>query len=217
MNRIRFQRARRMFLAALLFYCCGGTVIGTVASGGSGDPADQEAPAGMDEATIKKMMDLATPGEHHKRLDRYAGSWNTTVKMWMGDGEPTIATGSVIYSWLLGGRYLQSRHTGQFAGMPFEGVGIDGYDNAQRRYFSIWLDNMGTGVMTLTGQPSADGEGIDYWGTTFDATTMKEVKVREEVRWVDDKKYTFTMFMEMPGPDGKMQEARVMEITAVRQ
>jgi len=37
-------------------------------------------------------------------------------------------------------------------GMPFEGMGLDGYDNASKEYISIWIDNMGTGIMYMKGK-----------------------------------------------------------------
>ncbi len=37
-------------------------------------------------------------------------------------------------------------------GMPFEGMGIDGYDNLAKQYVSTWVDNMGTGIMNIDRQ-----------------------------------------------------------------
>jgi hypothetical protein len=137
--------------------------------------------------------------------------------MWMGPGEPIVSSGSSTYKWVLGGRYLQSQHTGDFGGVPFEGMGIDGYDNAQKEYFSLWFDNTGTGFMSIKGHPSFDGKGLTYSGTSFDPAQVRDVKVREEIRWLDDNTCTFTMFMDMPGPDGNPQDMKVMEMTKERQ
>ncbi len=199
-----------------------GSILGLLLAAGMGTALGQKDSPGTagqpsQDEMMKQMMDLATPGEVHKDLGRLVGTWRTTNKMWMGPGEPTVTNGSSTYKWVLGGRYLQSQHTGDFGGMPFEGMGIDGYDNAQKEYFSLWFDNMGTGFMSLKGRPSADGKGLTFSGTSFDPMQMREVKVREEIRWLDANKYTFTMFMDMPGPDGKPQETKVMEITSERQ
>ncbi len=166
---------------------------------------------------MEKMMAYATPGEPHKELNRLVGTWKTSNKMWMGPGEPAVSSGTSTYEWILGGRYLKSKHAGVFADMPFEGMGIDGYDNGKKEYFSVWCDNMGTGVMFLTGRPSSDGKGMTYSGTSFDPVQMKDVRVREEVRWASDSKYTFTMFMDVPGPTGEPQEMRVFELEAEKQ
>jgi hypothetical protein len=186
---------------------------------GSPSPARADQPAGgtsgqMSQEEMQKYMALAAPGEKHKEMDKLVGNWKATIKMWMGPGEPTVTTGTATYEWILGGRYLKSKQTADFNGMPFEGLGIDGYDNAKKQYFNVWFDNMGTGVMMLTGQPSADGKGVDYSGSTFDPMQNKTIRVREEIRWISDTKYTFTMYMESPGPDGRPHEMKSMEMVA---
>ena len=98
--------------------------------------------------------------------------------------------------------------------MPFEGMSIDGYDNGKKEYFSLWLDNFGTGVMRLTGQPTAEGHGINLAGTMFDPMRMQETKVREEVRYEGEKKFVMTMYMDNPDGSGEM---KVMEYTAEKQ
>lgn len=182
----------------------------------------QEAakPAGgqpSEEEMMKQMMALAAPGDEHKALERFVGSWNATIKMWMGPGEPTISKGVATYEWILGGRYLKSKHTSEVAGMPFEGMGIDGYDRAQKFYYSLWFDTMGTGYMSLKGVASSDHKRISYTGMMFDPTQGREVKVREEVEWVDANRFIFSMYTEMPGQDGKSIEVKAMEMTATRQ
>jgi hypothetical protein len=189
----------------------------------SGSPAAaQEAskPAAgqpSEEEMMKQMMALAGPGEEHKALDRLVGTWNATIRMWMGPGEPTVSKGIATYEWILGGRYLKSKHTSEIAGMPFEGMGIDGYDRAQKFYYSLWFDTMGTGYMSLKGSATPDRTHISYTGMMFDPAANREVKVREEVEWVDANKFVFSMYSEMPGPDGKPAEMKVMEMTATRQ
>ncbi len=168
----------------------------------------------MGQAEMQKMMELATPGPEHQALGKLVGDWKTSIKMWMGPGDPTVTEGKSTYAWILGGRYLESHHTGQMGGMPFEGMEIDGYDRAQKQYFSTWIDNMGTGMMNMTGQPATNGKGIDLAGSMFDPTQMKNVPVREEVRWSDDTDYVMSMYVQMSGPDGQNKEMKVMELTA---
>lgn len=171
----------------------------------------------MSQKEMDRVMALATPGPNHKKLARLVGTWKTTIRMWTGPGEPAVSNGKATYEWILGGRYLKSTHTGEFGGMPFEGLGIDGYDNAKKEYFSTWFDNMGTGVIMLTGHPTADGNGITYTGTTFDASQMKDVRVREMVRMESDTRYVFEMYMQLPEAGKKAQLKEVMEIVGEKQ
>jgi hypothetical protein len=189
---------------------CGDTKETPAGASGQGN-SDQMSPEDM-----KMMMELATPGEHHKSMDRLVGTWKASIKMWMGPGEPTVSDGTVKYEWVLGGRYLRSTHSGNFNDMPFEGMEIDGYDNAKQQYFSVWFDNMGTGMMTTTGQASDDGKTITYTGAMYDPMQKKDIATREEIRWVNDKSYVRTMYVEAPGENGTMQDKKVMEITATK-
>ena len=42
-------------------------------------------------------------------------------------------------------------HKGEFMGKPHEGHGFLGYDNTKKRYVTVWIENMGTGIMSAEG------------------------------------------------------------------
>jgi hypothetical protein len=112
---------------------------------------------------------------------------------------------------ILGGRYLVEKYTGDFMGMPFEGIGTMGYDNVRKMYVSSWVDNMSTGIMTATG--SCDGKGMwTMTGEMADPTTGTMMAMKSTLKFVDDN--TFVLESSSPGPDGK--DVKWMEITAKR-
>ena len=203
-NRSRHAGARAMLAVLSLASLLGAVVVASAGAQQGGEPMSQDA--------MNMMMALATPGEHHKKLDRWVGDWDATIKMWTGPGKPTVSKGTVHYEWILGGRYVLGRWTGEVGGMPFQGMEIDGYDNAKGQYVSTWLDNMSTWPMTLTGRLLPDGSGMTYVGSSYDPMQKKDVGVREEIRWPDDRHYTFEMFMTGTTPDGKPTEMKSMEI-----
>ena len=171
------------------------------------------APPGQqaDAAAMQAMMAAMTPGEHHEHLKKLVGNHNYTMKMWMDPtAPPTESTGKRSAELLLGGRFLQEKFTGTFMGMPFEGIGLMGYDNVKKEYVGTWIDNMGTGMMTSHGQ--CDKTGWTMTGEGTDPTTGKTWTSRSVVKIVDDN--TFTMEMFAPGPDGK--EFKMFEMTCKR-
>lgn len=178
------------------------------------DKPAADAPPQMTEEQMKQMMAMIQPGPMHAELAKSAGAWKTSAKMWEGGGDPVTGDGTARFEVVLGGRYVLGRHTGNYRGMPFEGLSIDGYDNTKKQYISFWFDNFGTGVMQLTGQPAAGGKGVDLAGTMFDPATGVEMKVREELRYEGDTRFSMTMFMQ---PPGGAPEMKVMEYTGVRQ
>ena len=58
-----------------------------------------------------------------------AGTWDTTMKLWMEPGaEPMVSTGTSTNTMILGGRQLKMEYSGTFMDMPFMGIGFTGFD-----------------------------------------------------------------------------------------
>jgi len=174
--------------------------------------AEDKPAGGMDPAAMQAMMAAMTPGEHHAHIAKLAGNFDYTIKTWMDPAAPPMeATGKRTASMTLGGRFLEEKYSGDFMGMPFEGIGMMGYDNVGKQYVGSWIDNMGTGMMTMKG--TCDGKGT--WtmeGESLDPTTGKPWKSRSVTHMIDDNNVKMEMFT--PGPDGK--EMKMMEITMKR-
>lgn len=167
--------------------------------------------ANVDAAT-EAYMKAATPGAPHERLARLAGHWTTQVKAWFAPGQPAAeSTGTMDVAPILGGRYVESVHKGQMMGQPFEGREIDGYDNVAGQYVSSWIDNMGTGVLMLTGQADASGKVVTMTGDFVDPATHKKMTYKGVSTLVDDDTMRYESYMVAGG-----KEAKVMEITAKR-
>jgi hypothetical protein len=179
--------------------------LAVAAFAGDEKKAAQQQP---DAAAMQAMMAAMQPGEHHEHLKKLVGNYDYTIKMWMDpSAPPQESTGKRTAELLLGGRYLEEKFTGNFMGMPFEGVGLMGYDNVNKQYVGTWIDNMSTGIMSMHG--TCDKGTWNMTGESTDPMTGKKMTTRSVVKIVDDN--TFTMEMFGPGPDGK--EMRMMEMT----
>ncbi len=161
------------------------------------------------EAEMKAWQAFMTPGDIHKMLSKSEGAWTADVTMWMMPGaQPIKSKATATQQMVLGGRYLQGIHKGDFMGMPFEGISMTAYDNAKKKFINSWVDNMGTGVMTLEGEWDAKKNAIIFKGTCTDPMTGKDVKVREVFTIVDDKTQTMEMWMEYEGKEFKSMEMK---------
>ncbi len=177
-----------------------------------GQEADQSQ--GLGDEQMAAWMKASSPGEHHKHLDAMRGSWQTTVSMWQSpdQAEPTVTTGTSVFEWVLGGRYLRQDFKGTFMDMPFEGLGYTGYDNAAGHYVAIWMDNFGTGMATETGKCDGEGQEYKFTGSYVDPITGSEQKTRSLHRSDGpDRRVVVTYGL---GPDGK--EFKMMEIVYTR-
>ena len=207
--------------AILLFSCNNDAEKTTEAKTDTTKTAEQtaakETPAAMpDSATMMKNWEAyMTPGDVHKMMASWDGTWDTESTSWMAPGAPPMTSkGTSVNKMALGGRYQISNHKGMMMGMPFEGMSMTGYDNAKKMFVSTWIDNMGTGIMKMEGPWDAATKSMTLTGKCVDpmAGGGKEMELKEIFKMVDDK----TQVMEMygPGPDGK--ELKMMEIKFTR-
>jgi hypothetical protein len=109
---------------------------------------------------------------------------------------------------ILDGRYLVSKYKGNMMGMPFEGMAVEGYDNAVKMFMSTWIDNMGTGIMYMTGKWDESAKQINYTGKAVDPMSGGWIDIRQVVKFNSDG----TTTMEMYGPDSGGKEFKTMEI-----
>jgi hypothetical protein len=143
---------------------------------------------------MKQMMELAKLNENHKLLATTAGTWSYTVKMWMDPaGKPTESTGTATRKAIMDGRYVSGEYRGKFKmpgadgkmkDMDFIGMSMDGYDNAKKKFVSGWVDNMGTGIMTMDGTYDAATKTFTYTGEYEMMPGMKE-KFRQVIKMTD--------------------------------
>lgn len=174
-----------------------------------------EAAKPMDSAAMMKAWEAyATPGEPHKMLAMDNGNWDCESTMWMGpdDQKPMKTKMASTSKMIMGGRYQESKYSGNMMGQPFEGVATVGYDNASKKYTSTWIDNMGTGVMMMTGDFDAATKTMNMSGECTDPMTGQKKKMRETFAMVDDN----TRKMEMFDTDPSGKEYKSMEIVMTR-
>jgi hypothetical protein len=189
-----------------------GLAVGAVAF--AADQEKKKAAAPPDEkAAMEAMQKAATPGEAHKKLEAVVGTFDTKVKTWMDPSKPPEeSTGTSENTWVLGNRYVQMKYQGTMMGQPFSGMGYQGYDNVTKKYVGTWMDTMGTGIMTTTGQADKSGKTMTMTGSAADPVSGKMMKLTEKMTVTDNDHHSFEMWA--PGPDGK--PVKMMEIEYTR-
>lgn len=134
-----------------------------------------------------------------------------------GAGAPANEdAGTSSFKWILGGRFIQQDvsgtssmpdPTGKMQKLPFHGMGLMGFDNFRNMYTSMWVDDMGTMMMTQTGSAQPGGKTINMYGE-MDEPGMKVVgrMVRSVIEWVDNDHFTYTMYDLHASPDYKVMQ-----------
>ena len=161
------------------------------------------------QAEMEAYMKAATPGAPHQMLASTAGSYDVKIKSWHEPGGPAMEeTGTATRKMILGGRVLVEEMTSTMMGAPYTGQGMRGYDNATGKHWSVWMDNMSTGVMASEGDCDAKN-ACNFTGSWNDPIKKAPVKARMTTRWPSPTTELFEMYG--PGKDGK--EMKMMEIT----
>lgn len=208
--------------ATLMFAACNNagdsaktTTEDTAAMAPATEPAKDESFVPVDSATMMKAwMAAATPGDMHKSMAKSDGKWMGETTMWgTADAKPTTSTSEMTNKMIMGGRYQLGEFKGDMMGMPFEGMSIMGYDNTKKKFVSSWVDNAGTGIMTMEGNWDDASKSMTMTGTMMDPATHKNCDMKEVFTMVDDDHQT----LEMWGPDPKTgKQYKNMEIRFTR-
>jgi hypothetical protein len=181
-----------------------------VLAGGSRaqDSTLPESPA----ALLKALAEAGQPGPEHKKLEPFVGDWTLTVRLWTDPSQPPAeAKGTVERKWVMGGRFVQESVKVQCDGKSFEGLGLVGYDRAQKKFTVVK-------ACGLCGTISTGLAACSDSGTRFECTkeeccplTGQKIKGRDQVLIESNDRIVMNVYKTING-----QEAKVMEIVTVR-
>jgi hypothetical protein len=158
---------------------------------------------------MKKFMDYMTPSDIHKEMAKWDGDWNEDIQMWNSPGAPPqTMQASCVNKMIMGGRYQESKTTGTFMGMPFEGTSTTGWDNARKMLFTSWIDNMGTGMMYLEGKWNEATKSAEFKGKMTNPMTGKAMDVRQIVKVIDDDTQMMEQYSTINGKEFKSLEIK---------
>jgi hypothetical protein len=173
------------------------------------------SPVNIPDSAARQKVWIANsqPGEMHKMMNLWNGTWTGEVTMWeTPDAAPMKSSATVVNKMVLGGRYQQSSFKGNYKGKPFEGLSTLAYDNSRKLFLSTWIDNLGTGLMAADGPWDAASKSITFRGTMSDPSTGKLVDTKEIFKPIDNNYQVMEMYT--VAPDGK--EFKTMEIKCTR-
>ncbi|MGC9940680.1 MAG: DUF1579 domain-containing protein [Verrucomicrobiota bacterium] len=176
-------------------------------------PGDQEKsgsahPNVEKEEIVKKLQAAGTPGPGHKALDAFAGEWKNEVKCLEPGGPVNVSHATSKARWILGGRFLEEEFHGEMMGKPFTGKCLLGFDNTKQKFKSVWVDDLGTAMLTSEGTGENGNNTIVLEGKAdCPASGQKDISMKQVLRVISPNKHILEMFH-----DGEKR----MEITYTR-
>ncbi len=207
----RWNSCRRVVMMVAVIHLC------LASAGYTADSHDQAESHGqsMDaasQAMMERWQTYASPSDNQQVLNPLVGTWGQVVKWWMTpDSQPETSQGTSETQWVMGGRFLLHKAKGMSMGQPFEGMGLTGFDNGRQIYQTIWLDNMGTGIMIGEGTYDPGKKTLTDQGNFTDPMVGQRT-YRGIVTFLDDDHYSYEMY----GADENGKEFRMMEIMYTR-
>lgn len=151
------------------------------------------------------MKMFSQPGEQHKTLESMLGHWEGGVKMWMDPAAPPMESkGSVDREWAMDGMFVIERvdATNMMGGdKRFKGMGIVGYNLIEKKYESVWIENMSSAISTATGTYDAAKKIFTFEGDMLDPASGKRVKQKSTLDVSNPNRHVMAGYG--AGPDGK--------------
>jgi len=169
-------------------------------------------------AGMKKWMDSMQPGKHHETLNQFVGTWNTVTRMWMAGpgGPPSESKGVSEVKWVLGKRWLLEEHKGEMLmpdpsgamkNIPYEGIGMWGYDNIRNMYIGTWANTAGTNLQVMSAAADPSGKVFRFYGEMDEP--MLDIygrMVKYENKIISGDKHVLTIYDLAAGDDYKVVE-----------
>jgi len=200
---------------------CGGALF--VGQARSQEKPDKQDGMGDMVAAMKRWMATIKPNENHKWLEQFVGKWNTTTSMMgMAPGQRVETHGTAEFRMVNGGRILIQEAkgemmmpdpTGQMKKIPYEGMGMFGYDVYRHMYTGTWSDTTTTAILQMNGALDQAKKTLTFYGPMDEpmlGVTARTVKYVFKIE--SDKKFIFSIYDLHAGEDYKP-----LEITYERQ
>jgi len=164
---------------------------------------------------LKALAEAGKPGPEHKKLQPFVGNWTFTMKVWTDPSQtPAELKGTIERKWIMDGRFVQESVRGECAktGKTFEGMGLVGYDGAQKKFTCVK-------ACGLCGTISSGLVSCDSTGSRFECVkeeccplTGQKVKGRDEVLIESNDRIVINLYKTIND-----REVKVIEIVSLRQ
>lgn len=150
---------------------------------------------------------MPSPGPEHAKLKALEGTWNFVMK----PSEGPEAKGVSVFKLECAGFWLTCDFSCKMGDIPFQGKGIDGYDQIKKKYVSVWVDSMTSSPMIFEGDYDASGKVLTM-SCKAPGPEGKPALWRSVSKIISPDEHTFEMFLTPEG--GK--EASMMIVTYKR-
>jgi hypothetical protein len=179
-------------------------VLAAVAPAGAQAPPPGQAPAPAAQAPavedeIVRYMAVSRPGAEHRWLDSLVGSWTVDLH-WLGAGQAeTRTSGTSENRWILGGRFLLCESTAGEGPSRVDATTIYGFDNREKRFFSLAMHNLATSYLETSGSFDSVAQSFLLSGKERNEVTGSVIVYRELLKIEGPDRYVLGVYLDVPG------------------
>lgn len=157
--------------------------------------------------------ELMMPCEEHKLFNQLVGKWEQEYKFYVAPGtEPTTSKGKAESELILGGRFLQTKASGEAMGTVIESLGLMGFDRRFNKYTAYGFDTMGTYVVNPKGDYNSSSKILTLTGKNYEMM-LNDYSDYRMVYYLDKvDEYKFELYFTFPGKE----EVKYLEILSKR-
>jgi len=167
------------------------------------------------EELLKALAEAGKPGAEHRKLQPFVGDWTFTMKVWTDPSQPPAElTGRIERKWIMDGRFVQEALRGACAksGKTFEGVGLLGYDAAQKKFTHVKACGLCGTVSSGLLSSNASGTRFECAKEECCPLSGQKVKGREEVLVEGNDRIVVNVYKTIND-----REVKVVEVVSIRQ
>jgi hypothetical protein len=161
---------------------------------------------------MKALAENGRPGAEHKKLEPLVGDWAFTLRLWTDPNQPPAEVqGTVERKWIMGGRFVQETVKGQCGSKTFEGLGLLGYDNAQKKFTATRACGICGKVCSSVGTTKGTDRKFEFATEEYCPVCREMVKGRDELVIESKDRIILNVYKTIKG-----REVKVIEIVSIR-
>lgn len=208
-----FTAKRFMVLGVAAVLCLAGSAMGQDHAKPAAKPQEklpekpgEHGPGGESNAEMDAWIASAKPGEMHKWLSQFVGTWETQTTEFSPEGAGQPEKGKMEYKLTMGGRFLNMDFEGRMHGQFYHGGGAIGFNNVEQRFESTWMDTMSSTIMYMTGTADKEGKVLTLMGEVTNPLNKSKDSFKEIMTVIDNDHHKSEFFGAADGHEFKMME-----------
>jgi hypothetical protein len=142
----------------------------------------------------------------HKALADDVGVWDAEMFVYVPGAKDPVPAGNGVETRTLlsGGLWITSEFKGDFAAMPYEGRGQNGYDPKKAKYVSSWVDSATSRMLIQEGTYDEKTKTVTMLGDGDDFETGAPATLKTTIHKPDAQNRVLSLFIKPK--DGKDSE-----------